>query len=60
MFASVHPGLLTVAEAAARSVNEKTVRLLIGRGELPAVQLGGKGAAVRISEQWLYWNGDAA
>jgi excisionase family DNA binding protein len=47
-------------------VTERQVRRLISRGDLPAVQLGGKGAAVRIDRDeivaWLHSSpeGDAA
>lgn len=51
--------LLTVHETAERlGVSEKTVRRKIEAGQLPAVQLGGRGSAVRIDERelaaWLY------
>jgi excisionase family DNA binding protein len=54
--------LLTVPEVAVQlRVSERTVRRLIDRG-LPAVQLGGPGASVRVDvcelKAWLY--GDAA
>jgi excisionase family DNA binding protein len=57
--------LLTIREAAERlRVSEKTVRRLIRRGELPAVQLGSKGASVRVDEaeleRWLYGDPEAA
>ena len=39
------------------SVTEKTVRRLIAAGRLPALQLGGKGTAVRVDpdelREWL-------
>jgi excisionase family DNA binding protein len=45
-------------------VSEKTVRRLIRRGALPAVQLGRKGASVRVDsaelERWLYGDPEAA
>lgn len=51
--------LLTVADTAKRlNVSRRTVRRLIARGELRAVQLGGRGAPVRIDpdelDRWLY------
>ncbi len=51
--------LLTVSQAAERlSVSEKSVRRMIVRGELPAVQLGAPGSSVRIDvdelEAWLF------
>ncbi len=54
-----HRQLLTVRQASARlAISEKSVRRLIARGELPAVQLGGPRNAVRIDaaelEDWLY------
>ena len=56
-----HQRLLKISETAARlNVSKVTVRRLIRRGELPAVQLGGKGSAVRVAEaeldDWLYAN----
>ena len=50
--------LLTVRQAANRlGVHEDTVWRRIRRGDLPAVQLGGRGTAVRIDERqfeaWL-------
>jgi len=50
---------LTVRETAERiRVSEDTVRRAIARGELPAVQLGGRGSSIRIDERelerWLY------
>jgi excisionase family DNA binding protein len=56
-----HQRLLTISETAERlKVSTVTVRRLIRRGELPAVQLGGKGSAVRVAEaeldNWLYAN----
>ncbi len=60
MAAPVHSSpLLSVAQAAERlSVSEKTVRRLIARGELPAVQLGGQRGPIRLDEReliaWLY------
>ena len=53
--------LLMISETAERlKVSTVTVRRLIRRGELPAVQLGGKGSAVRVAEaelnHWLYAN----
>jgi excisionase family DNA binding protein len=60
-----HRELLTVLEVAERlRVSEKTVRRLIERGELPAIQSGGKGRAVRIDAHelagWLYGPRDEA
>jgi len=51
--------LLTVKETAARlGLHPMTVRSKIRRGDLPAVQLGGKGSAVRVAEHeltaWLF------
>jgi excisionase family DNA binding protein len=50
---------LTVAEVAAElHCSEPTVRRRIRDGELPAVQLGGRGSAVRVPragfQAWLY------
>jgi excisionase family DNA binding protein len=49
----------TVHQAAERlAVSEKTVRREIAAGELPAMQLGGPGSALRIDagelDRWLY------
>ena len=49
---------LTVNETAARiRLHPVSVRRMIREGRLPAVQLGGRGAPVRVSvrelEQWL-------
>ena len=60
-----HPRLLKISETAARlNVSTVTVRRLIRRGDLPAIQLGGKGSAVRVAEaelnQWLFRGGNAA
>jgi excisionase family DNA binding protein len=54
-----HHRLLTVQETAERlAVHEDTVRRRIARGEIPAVQLGGRGSSLRIDEReleaWLY------
>jgi excisionase family DNA binding protein len=54
--------LLTISETAERlRVSERQVRRLIDRGEIPALQLGGRGSSLRIDaaelEAWLY--GDA-
>ena len=51
--------LLTLRETAERlHVSVDTVRRRIASGELPAVQLGGRGAPVRVDERdlqrWLY------
>jgi excisionase family DNA binding protein len=51
--------LLTIEQVAHRlQVSRSTVRRRIGAGEIPAVQLGGKRAAIRIPEdeldRWLY------
>jgi excisionase family DNA binding protein len=51
--------LITVAQVAALlGVNEKTVRRKIAAGEIPAVQLGGRRAPLRIPvdklEEWVY------
>jgi len=51
--------LLTIGEVAARlRVSERTVERLIERNELPSLQLGGPGSAIRIDESefdaWLY------
>ena len=59
MNALEHQRLLTISETADRlNVSTVTVRRLIRRGELPAVQLAGKGSAVRVAEgelnHWLY------
>jgi excisionase family DNA binding protein len=61
MNALEHQRLLTVGETADRlNVSPVTVRRLIRRGDLPAVQLAGKGSTVRVAEaelnQWLYAN----
>jgi excisionase family DNA binding protein len=53
------PRWLTVKQAAQRlGLHEVTVRRKIRAGHLPALQLGGPGAAVRILEDelegWLY------
>jgi excisionase family DNA binding protein len=50
---------LTIRETARRlGVHEDTVCRRIANGEIPAVQLGGPGSAVRIDEleleRWLY------
>ena len=50
---------LTVKEAARRlGLHEVTVRRKIARGEIPALQLGGRGASIRILEneleRWLF------
>ena len=50
---------LTVRETAALiRVSEDTVRRAIASGELPAVQLGGRGSSIRIDEAelecWLF------
>lgn len=47
--------LLSVKETASRlGLHEKTVRRKIASGELPAVQLGGPGSALRVPlEDWL-------
>ena len=43
--------LLTIADAVTRlNVSEKTVRRLIGRGELPALKVGG---SIRLDESEL-------
>lgn len=57
--------LLTVREVAERlDVSEKQVYRLIRRGELPAVQLGGPGTAIRIDPDelraWLFGPEEAA
>jgi excisionase family DNA binding protein len=51
--------LLTVKETAERlGISAQSVRRHIRYGRLPAVQLGGRGSAVRIDERalnaWLY------
>jgi excisionase family DNA binding protein len=56
-----HQRLLTISQTADRlNVSTVTVRRLVRRGDLPAVQLGGKGSAVRVAEaelnHWLYAN----
>lgn len=50
--------LLTVREVAAElRVSEDTIRRRIDAGELPAVQLGGRGKSIRIParelQEWL-------
>jgi excisionase family DNA binding protein len=65
MNALEHQRLLNVIETADRlNVSEVTVRRLTRRGDLPAVQLGGKASAVRVAEaelnQWLFPGGNAA
>jgi excisionase family DNA binding protein len=57
--------LLRVADVAERlGVDPSTVYRLVQRGELPALQIGGRGHTVRIDENelqaWLYDEGDAA
>jgi excisionase family DNA binding protein len=50
--------LLTVKETASRlGYHPRTVRRKIERGEIPAVQLGGKGSAVRVNERDLIKSG---
>ena len=51
--------LLTVKETASRlGYHPMTVRKKIAEGEIPAVQLGGKGSAIRVDqrelESWIY------
>ncbi len=53
------PRWLTVKETASRlGLHEITVRRKIAQGDLPALQLGGPGTAIRVPEdeleQWLY------
>jgi excisionase family DNA binding protein len=53
------PDLMTVTEVAMElGVSADTVRRRIRSGELPAVQLGGKGCTLRVDraelEAWLY------
>ena len=49
------PRWLTVKQAARRlGLHEITVRRKIHRGELPALQLGGRGTALRILEDELH------
>ena len=62
--ALIHPDprWLTVKETASRlGVHEITVRRKIAQGDLPALQLGGPGTAIRVSEdeleRWLYAEG---
>ena len=55
---------LTVAQASAElGVSPKTIRRKIDAGRLPAVRLGGAGAAIRISRRaldaWLQTNSTA-
>jgi excisionase family DNA binding protein len=55
--------LLTVREVAARlRVSGRTVQRLIERDDLPSLQLGGPGSAIRIDESefdaWLYGERD--
>jgi excisionase family DNA binding protein len=52
---SMNQELLTVRQAASRlAVHPMTVRRWVREGRLPAVQLGGHGAPVRVElEQWL-------
>jgi excisionase family DNA binding protein len=57
-----HGPLLTVAQVALLlGVDEKTVRRKIARGEIPAVQLGGRRAPVRIAldelQRWVFSEG---
>jgi excisionase family DNA binding protein len=48
------PAWLTVKETARRlDLHEITVRRKIARGEIPALQLGGPGCAVRVLEDEL-------
>jgi excisionase family DNA binding protein len=59
------PKLLTVKEAALKlRCSPLTIRRRVWSGELPAVQLGGPGTALRIREdeleRWLYGNPEAA
>jgi excisionase family DNA binding protein len=56
---------LTVNEAAELlGVTHQTVRRKIAQGELPAVQLGGRGSHIRIPraafERWLWSGGETA
>jgi excisionase family DNA binding protein len=55
MLTQTHRGrLLTVKEAASQlRLHPMTVRKKIERGQIPAVQLGGPGTAVRIAESEL-------
>lgn len=51
--------LLTVKQTASRlGYHPMTVRKKIAEGEIPAVQLGGKGSAIRVDqhelESWIY------
>ena len=57
------PEFLTAKEAAdVCRCSVPTIRRRIAEGQLPAVQLGGRGAGVRIRrddlENWLFGNGD--
>lgn len=59
--ASAGHEFLTVGEAAdLLGVNHQTVRRKIAQGEIPAVQLGGRGSHIRIPraafDAWL-WSG---
>jgi excisionase family DNA binding protein len=61
MYTETSAEFLTVAEAAdLLGVNHQTVRRKIREGELPAVQLGGRGSNIRIPSEaltaWL-WSG---
>jgi excisionase family DNA binding protein len=58
------PRLLRPTDVARRlKVHRNTVYRLIETGELPALQLGGRGYTVRVDEQelerWLYGQGEA-
>jgi len=57
--------LLTIREVMARlDQSEAAVRRHIRAGRIPAVQLGGKGSAIRVDERdlerFVYGPGDAA
>jgi excisionase family DNA binding protein len=68
MHATRSPELLRIPEAAERlNVSRATVYRWIDEGRLPAVQLGGPGAPIRVPaaelERWLFSDdsgGDAA
>ncbi len=60
-----HAQLLTIKEVASiLGLHAASVRTKIRRGELPAVQLGGAGSAIRVDRReldgWIYANPDEA
>ena len=54
MNASAPPRLLTVRQVAKRlNLSELTIRRRIARGDIPAIQVGGKHGPVRVNEAEL-------